>query len=268
MDDPRIDPSFIEPPRRTSRIWLWIGGILGCLLCLTVLVISLPAAAVVGMVNQTSTASGPATQRAAIEERFASPPAGWKSIIDETFSSSRYGWDLTSREVHGAAVHAFVKDRQYIYNVNSLSNGGQTLIERPEDLMDVAPDEFFLTVEARQNNMMADGDGYGLVLRQVDGDSFVLFQLDNQGEACVLIYGSTDEQMDGLCGPYYYRSYKMNRLTVVTYQGSYHFLVDDRLIGSIDDLPIRKGKVGIFAHVSDSPDNFVFDNFKLYIPPD
>ena len=191
--------------------------------------------------------------------RLALAAARWPLRLYEDFTDNQAGWEVGEDEDELSTTRQEVKGGKYRWRAEARDGFGWWLCAPVDNLGD-----FSLSVEARQVTGESVAE-YGVVFR-VDGDDCYAFSLRDDGRATVwLEVGEERRALLEANVAEALRAGEENRLTVVGFGRHFVFLVNEQVVGELDDAALPHGKVGLLMGLEKAGDSAVveFGRFEL-----
>jgi len=191
--------------------------------------------------------------------------SGWPLVLQSDFDWLENAWDIGTEENELLSGVRKIQDGKYLWEAQveqryvwwSIPESDRTLFD------------YFLTVEGQRVSGPMDS-GYGVVLRYIDEDNFMVFMVEDRPSKALVRAKVEGEWKTIYSLPVPGDSFQfgdVNRITVIAEGPKIKFIVDDKYYGEFKDFQFGFGKTGLGIEL-DARDHgrFSFDNFELRGP--
>lgn len=186
----------------------------------------------------------------------------WDIILRDNFTSNKKGWDTEYSEDDRAKSIITVTNGKYNWDIAS-----HKLVITTEKANTSPLGDFVMSADVKQVSGPETAE-YGIVFRENSDFYHYYFGINNKGEYFLFLYYDEwitliDYTQSASIHPYEY-----NRITVLAEGSHFTFFINDQYVAEFTNGRINKGKVGLFAILTQSDQHavFEFDNVELRAP--
>jgi hypothetical protein len=191
--------------------------------------------------------------------RRALAASRWPLRMYEDFADNQAGWEVGESEDELSTTRQDVRGGKYRWQAQAREGFGWWSCAPMDALGD-----FCLTAEARLAEGTAQTE-YGVVFR-VDGDNCYAFAVREDGHSSVWIEVGEERRtlLEADVNPAL-RTGEENRLIVVGFGTHFLFLVNEHVVGEVEDATLPHGKVGLTMGLEKAGDSAVveFGRFEV-----
>ncbi len=216
-------------------------------------------AAAIAEINAAATA-------AALAEVATAPPSiaasRWSLLALDPLNSNENRWFIGDTDSEFAAGRQEIVDGKYRWNVQTHKDTSWHTWPELEPVSDL-----YLSVEAKQTEGPATA-WHGVMFRKNGNDLYLFFISDDAQKFGVFL--NYNGESIALIGPTKTSAIKpgeSNRLAVSAQGSHFVFLINDQIVGEVDDSRLSSGLVGLLIQLDAQNEAvFEFDNFELRAP--
>lgn len=198
----------------------------------------------------------------AIQTVGAEAISSWDVVLTESFDDNSNGWPIGTRDGERVTSVRAVTEGKFVWDATA-KDGVYAWITPVDDTVT----DLYLSVDVQQTSGTNSSD-YGLSFREdSDGDQYYFGISNNEFHVSINYEGEWSNLLDWQTSDAIVPDEK-NKLTVIA-QGSYFtFLINDQIVGEVEDDRIASGTCAIAIQVFEAGQQaiFEFDNFELRTP--
>jgi hypothetical protein len=179
--------------------------------------------------------------------------------LEDNFTSDAHGWATGNQDNDYVSIRQTLANGQYDWQLKA--HQGVFWSEIPND---IAPDNFYYSVNIQKVNGPADSD-YGVVFRN-HGSDLYYFAIDDDRVASVSL--RLDGKWTTLLTQYNVQAVQpggVNRLGVIAQAAHFTFYINDQYLAELDDSHLSFGYAGLALELLNPDDlgEFLFSNYQV-----